>query len=189
MPIIELKMEILKETLKQIPSSFAQSMSNYVIVVLVYLVVWKLFKKQFQGRRIQQKETANARQIKAELLNSLFSLLVGVSFVLVIYSLKSLGYTKIYTNISEYPKFFAYSGFFIFLLIDDTWFYWIHRLLHHPKIFRYVHKVHHNSIDVNPFTSLSLDSACEYVFPDVCSGAWSAANLGLFRQHQITSRL
>ena len=41
-------------------------------------------------------------------------------------------------------------------LIDDAWFYWTHRLLHHPKVFRYVHAVHHKSVDVNPFTSLSF---------------------------------
>jgi sterol desaturase/sphingolipid hydroxylase (fatty acid hydroxylase superfamily) len=67
-----------------------------------------------------------------------------------------MGYTKIYTDINEYPRFFAFSGFFIFLLVDDTWFYWMHRLLHHPRIFKYIHKVHHKSIDVNPFTSVSF---------------------------------
>jgi sterol desaturase/sphingolipid hydroxylase (fatty acid hydroxylase superfamily) len=75
---------------------------------------------------------------------------------MLIYFLKSAGYTKIYTDINEYPIFFAIGGFFILLILDDTWFYWTHRLLHHPRIFKYIHKVHHNSVDVNPFTSLSF---------------------------------
>ena len=40
-----------------------------------------------------------------------------------------------------------------------TWFYWCHRLLHHPKIFQLVHLEHHKSIDVNPFTSMSFHFA------------------------------
>ena len=32
------------------------------------------------------------------------------------------------------------------VLIDDTWFYWSHRLLHHPAIYKYIHKQHHRFI-------------------------------------------
>jgi Delta7-sterol 5-desaturase len=149
-------MEALQEILQQIPTAFGQSLINYVIIAIAYLVVWKLLKKPLRNWRIQLKQRADAKQIKHELINSLFTLMVSMLFVIAISLMKLKGYTKIYTDINEYPKFFAYSGFFIFLLLDDTWFYWIHRLLHHPKIFKYIHKVHHKSIDVNPFTSVSF---------------------------------
>eukprot|EP01135_Chromosphaera_perkinsii_P000788 Nk52_evm76s151 gene=Nk52_evmTU76s151 len=29
-------------------------------------------------------------------------------------------------------------------MIEDTWHYFIHRLMHHPKLYKYVHKVHHH---------------------------------------------
>ena len=109
-------MERLQEILKQLPTAFGQSLMNYGIIVIIYLVVWKLLKKRLKNWRIQLKERVDAKQIKSELLNSLFTLMVSTVFVLAIYLLKSLGYTKIYTDINEYPKFFAYSGFFIFLL-------------------------------------------------------------------------
>lgn len=149
-------MEALQEILKQVPAALGQSVINYGIIALIYVVVWKLLKQRLKNWKIQLKDRVDARQIRAELRNSLFSLMVSTLLVFVIYLLKSYGYTKIYTNIEEYPKFFAYSGFFVFLLINDTWFYWVHRLLHHPRLFRYIHKVHHKSIDVNPFTSLSF---------------------------------
>ena len=149
-------MEGLQEIIKQLPTALGQSLMNYGIIVIIYYVVWKLLKKRLRNWRIQLKERVDAKQLKSELLNSLYTLMVSTVFVLAIYLLKSLGYTKIYTDINDYPKFFAYSGFFIFLLFDDTWFYLVHRLLHHPRIFKYIHKVHHESIDVNPFTSLSF---------------------------------
>jgi methylsterol monooxygenase len=30
------------------------------------------------------------------------------------------------------------------LVLEDTWHYFFHRLLHHKRIYKYVHKVHHN---------------------------------------------
>ncbi|MFS4491892.1 sterol desaturase family protein [Maribacter sp. 2308TA10-17] len=156
-------MEAVKETLSLLPQVFGQSLMNYVIIIVVYLVIWKLFKKRFKNWRIQIKERVNGKQIKSEIINSLFVLSVSTVFVLIIYFLKSKGYTKIYTDIKEYPRFFAYFGFLVFLLIDDTWFYWIHRMLHHPKIYKYVHRVHHKSIDVNPFTSLSFHWAEAFI--------------------------
>ena len=33
---------------------------------------------------------------------------------------------------------------FLCLVIEDTWHYFIHQLLHHRSIYKYVHKVHHH---------------------------------------------
>jgi sterol desaturase/sphingolipid hydroxylase (fatty acid hydroxylase superfamily) len=149
-------MESMSEIFKQVPVAVGQFLLNYGIIALVYLVVWVIFKKRFKNWRIQLKERVDAKQIKSELINSLFTLMISTLTVVLIYFMKGLGLTKIYTDINEYPKFFAIGGFFIFLFMDDAWFYWVHRLLHHPKIFKYIHRVHHESVDVNPFTSLSF---------------------------------
>jgi sterol desaturase/sphingolipid hydroxylase (fatty acid hydroxylase superfamily) len=149
-------MESMSEIFKQVPVAVGQFILNYGIIALVYLVVWVIFKKRFKNWRIQLKERVDAKQIKSELINSLFTLMISTLTVVLIYFMKGLGLTKIYTDVNEYPKFFAIGSFFIFLFIDDAWFYWVHRLLHHPKIFKYIHRVHHESVDVNPFTSLSF---------------------------------
>ena len=124
--------------------------------MLVYLLVWKKFKQSLRHWRIQLKERVDAPQIKRELKNALFTLAVGAFFSSIVIYLSTQGYTKIYLNFSDHHPFFGIFGFFILLVIDDTWFYWCHRLLHHPKIFKYVHLEHHKSVDVNPFTSLSF---------------------------------
>ena len=33
---------------------------------------------------------------------------------------------------------------FCCLVIEDTWHYFLHRLLHHRRIYKYIHKVHHH---------------------------------------------
>ena len=65
-------------------------------------------------------------------------------------------YTKIYTNIWDYSIYLTIFVLFLLIFIDDTWYYWYHRLLHTKKWFRYIHYIHHKSFDVNPLTSLSF---------------------------------
>ena len=41
-------------------------------------------------------------------------------------------------------------------LIHEAHFYCIHRLIHVPVLYKYVHSVHHNSINPSPWSSLSM---------------------------------
>lgn len=149
--------ESIKQIIANFPLNFVQAiLSNLLLIVLAYLLVWKLFKNRLAARRIQAQQIVNAQQIKRELKNAFFTLGVGVLFSSIVLVLNSQGYSKIYTDVTAHNTFWSVGGFFILLLIDDTWFYWCHRLLHHPKLFRHVHLEHHKSIDVNPFTSLSF---------------------------------
>lgn len=150
-------MEAIKAILMNLPMGLISGLLlNGTIMTLAYFIFWKALKKRLQNWRIQLKERVDAKQIKRELKNAVFTLFIGATFSSIIIYFSTLGYTKIYTNFSDHHPFFAIFGFFILLLIDDAWFYWCHRLLHHPKIFRFVHAEHHKSIDVNPFTSMSF---------------------------------
>jgi Delta7-sterol 5-desaturase len=83
-------------------------------------------------------------------------LIVGAVFSSVLYFLSGHGYTKVYTDISAHSKWMPILTFVIILLVDNAWFYFVHRLLHHPKLYKYIHAKHHKSIDTTPFTSLSF---------------------------------
>eukprot|EP01114_Cavostelium_apophysatum_P003113 TRINITY_DN1285_c0_g1_i1.p1 TRINITY_DN1285_c0_g1~~TRINITY_DN1285_c0_g1_i1.p1 ORF type:complete len:262 (-),score=54.97 TRINITY_DN1285_c0_g1_i1:221-1006(-) len=47
---------------------------------------------------------------------------------------------------------------FVFFVIEDAWFYWVHRLLHWGPFYTYIHKVHHTH--TSPFPM-----AAEYAHP------------------------
>ena len=40
--------------------------------------------------------------------------------------------------------------------IHELHFFWIHRLIHTPLLYKYIHSVHHNSINPSPWSSLSM---------------------------------
>eukprot|EP01095_Lingulamoeba_sp_RSL-Kostka_P012319 TRINITY_DN4861_c0_g1_i1.p1 TRINITY_DN4861_c0_g1~~TRINITY_DN4861_c0_g1_i1.p1 ORF type:complete len:271 (-),score=40.34 TRINITY_DN4861_c0_g1_i1:3-815(-) len=46
---------------------------------------------------------------------------------------------------SPLPHFFKiFLQIIVYLMVEDFLFYWVHRTLHHPDIYRVVHKTHHN---------------------------------------------
>ncbi len=131
-------------------------MAALTIMSLAYLIFWKLFGKKLRNRKIQLSNRAGWPQIKDEVLTTLISFLGSTVFMMLLLSLKADGILKFYIGTGNY--FFGYEvvSVIIMLLISDTWFYWSHRIMHHPKIYKYVHALHHKSLDVNPYTSTSF---------------------------------
>ncbi len=44
----------------------------------------------------------------------------------------------------------------LYFFLFDTYFYWLHRLMHIEPIYTWVHKIHHYSTSPNPLTTLSV---------------------------------
>ena len=65
-------------------------------------------------------------------------------------------YTTYYTNIADHGWWYFGLAFLIMLFAHDTYFYWIHRLMHHPSIFRFVHLVHHKSTNPSPWAAYAM---------------------------------
>ena len=66
------------------------------------------------------------------------------------------GYTQIYLRFDEYPLWYLPLSFFLYLVLHDTYFYWTHRLMHHPKLYRKIHAVHHKSLEPSGWASFSF---------------------------------
>jgi Delta7-sterol 5-desaturase len=150
-------MEAIQVIFSTVPKAFFSAiMTNGLVMLLAYVVIWKLLRSRLQHWRIQLNQRADAKQIKFELKHALLVFLVGAFSSSFILYLSSLGYTKLYQNSPSHSVWWGIACFFLIWIIDDAWFYWTHRFLHHPAIYRYVHAVHHHSIDVTPFSSMSF---------------------------------
>jgi ring-1,2-phenylacetyl-CoA epoxidase subunit PaaE len=119
---------------------------------LVYLIIWVIFAKRLAKYKIQSSRRAGFSQIKDETINTIIVIVVNGFFTGFILYLANNGYTQFYTETGKYGIWYEIFSAFVLLLIGDAWFYWMHRLLHHPKIYKYIHAVHHKSLDTNPFT-------------------------------------
>ena len=60
-----------------------------------------------------------------------------------------------WATFAENPWGLALLGL-IMIVIHETHFYFTHRLIHTPFLYRHVHSVHHNSVNPSPWSSLSM---------------------------------
>lgn len=61
-----------------------------------------------------------------------------------------------FISTSPFPIQAAALGVIIGYLWGDAYFYWTHRLLHTSYLYKYVHKIHHESTNPTPFAGLSM---------------------------------
>ncbi|MEO0378555.1 MAG: sterol desaturase family protein [Cyanobacteria bacterium P01_A01_bin.17] len=69
------------------------------------------------------------------------------------------GYTRLYTEPAQYGWGYFCFSLCLVLFLQDTYFYFTHRLAHHPKCYRWMHQGHHRSNNPTPLTAFSFDPA------------------------------
>ena len=122
---------------------------------LSYFLVWHLFARQLGHRYIQKKRPA-ARQHWNEIKYSISSVAIYALVAVGIFIGNRHGVFHIYGTSEIYG-----TGYFIFSLVllifwHDTYFYWTHKWMHHPKIYKHVHRIHHKSVSPSPWTAYSF---------------------------------
>jgi sterol desaturase/sphingolipid hydroxylase (fatty acid hydroxylase superfamily) len=133
------------------------TLSRYaVFTVGVWLLLWVILRPLLARRKIREA-TPPARQLWTELLFSLRSMVifatVGVLMTLM-YRAGLYPLTKVGDALG--PVWFAFS-LFAGIVGLDAWFYFSHRLMHDPRLFRRFHRRHHRSNNPSPFTAYSFD--------------------------------
>lgn len=85
-------------------------------------------------------------QIRREIGWSLLSAAIyGVPAGITAWGWRERGWTRIHTDVADYPLWWLPASVFIYLFLHDTWFYWTHRWMHLPRVFFLAHAVHHAS--------------------------------------------
>lgn len=96
-------------------------------------------------------------QIRREIGWSLLSAAIyGVPAGIVAWGWQQHGWTLIYTDITAYPLWYWPLTPLLYLLAHDTWFYWTHRWMHRPRLFRLAHAVHHASRPPTAWAAMSF---------------------------------
>src|SRR5579859_1032726 len=92
-------------------------------------------------------------QIRKEITLTMYSLPQMAVFTAPWFTAEVRGYSKLYLNVDEYGWWYFVFQFPLFLVFTDCLIYWIHRGLHHPLIYKTLHKPHHRWIVPTPFAS------------------------------------
>jgi sterol desaturase/sphingolipid hydroxylase (fatty acid hydroxylase superfamily) len=127
----------------------------FMIAGLFYWLLWKRPPEKVHARRLTDIEPA-WKVVRNEIRWSIVSSVIyAVPGAIMLEAWKNGG-TAIYADVSEYGWPYLFLSVFVYLFIHDTYFYWTHRLMHRPKIFRIFHKVHHESRQPTPWAAFSF---------------------------------
>jgi len=132
---------------------------SVIIFTRYLLVAWGyqwILQQWLKSKMARIADLSRSTQIKKEIGWSLVSSIVFAVLSAFVYQAYLLGYTKVYLNVSQQPLWYFIVSPFLFLVSYETYYYWLHRAMHIPFIFRKVHKVHHASIQPTVFTSFSF---------------------------------
>jgi Delta7-sterol 5-desaturase len=149
-------LEVLKSAVTHFALDFGVEFVRYFVVAgLAYLLIWVILRKRLMHRLIQKKFPPNSR-LRSEFLYSLSSMAIfAIIGVGVVFALK-YGYGKLYYNIDDKGTLYFIFSVALAILIHDTYFYWTHRLMHHPKLYKHIHLVHHQSTNPSPWAAYSF---------------------------------
>lgn len=138
---------------------------RYVIPAsLVFFLVYKWKREAWFSWKIQQK-FPKPSQIREEITYSALTSVIFGGMAIGVFVLRKMGYGELYFDISEHGWAYYFFSLAFMIFAHDTYFYWVHRLMHHPRLFKSFHLVHHKSANPTPYTSFSfhpLESVVEF---------------------------
>lgn len=130
---------------------------RYFVVALIVFAVTAAFAGRFAGRKIRPASPAPgqmAREIAASVRTSAIFACGGVLSVMG----SQAGIMKAYDDPAALGWGYFWASLVALIVLHDAWFYWTHRLIHDPRLFRRFHRLHHKSHNPSPWTAYSFDS-------------------------------
>ncbi len=147
------------DTWGQVLYVFIFSSLRYMILGgLAFLLFYIFLRRKPLLQKIQNRWPQGS-DYRREITYSFITFLFFAMVPLVLNIPWVIQHTNIYRNISAYGMWYFWLVFPLLLLIHDAYFYWTHRLMHHPRLFRIFHLVHHKSTNPSPWASFAFSPA------------------------------
>lgn len=146
----------MQQSLEIIGRLFALSTVRYFVLAgIPFLIFYKLFTGRYYRAKIQERQADRADFVR-EIGHSLQTTVVftGIGFLILFTPIRQ--YTRVYAHLTDYPGWWIPVSLFFSLVLHDTYFYWMHRLLHTRPLYRYTHLLHHKSVNPSPWASYSF---------------------------------
>jgi ring-1,2-phenylacetyl-CoA epoxidase subunit PaaE len=145
-------------------AAFAEYASGYILFVFPFFVIfWLFWKKRFQKIRIQPIAKATTWHFRHDLWHSFSSVLIFATIDTALVFVEKQGYSMLYYDVDRWGWPWLIASFLIALIFNDTYFYWTHRAMHHPRLYNIFHKIHHQSTDPSPLTSFAFHPSAAVV--------------------------
>lgn len=148
---------LLREVLAVFPVVVSLEVGRYLVAAgLVSVIVWVFWNGYFRARKIQTR-TAAASDYRREILTSLRTALVFSVTGFGMYLAAKAGWIAVYEDFTVWGWDYFALTLAAMIVAHDAYFYWTHRAMHHPRLFRLFHRTHHKSKTPTPWTAYAFD--------------------------------
>jgi len=145
----------LHQILEAISHTALITVGMYLALLAAYAGTARLFEPKDADRpdKIQPGKLISPKLLRRDRLQSILSL----ANIALMFALGDTFYSKFHLGFSEFePSIGSVVLSFIgSMLAFDTWFYWMHRLIHQKPFYRWVHRWHHQSITPSTWSNNS----------------------------------
>jgi len=147
--------ELIKHNLIHLRDMGLVEFLSYLLIGAVAFALILRVRRAGGFRFLIRAPAAPATQVHREVFNSALSVVLynGVQLVARMFAL-ALGY--VVTLGEHLPIWELALTFPLVLVVHDAYFYWTHRWMHHPALFRLFHWEHHKSAAPTVFTAYSF---------------------------------
>lgn len=131
--------------------------SRYLIIASIAFIIWYVLLRRMMASKKIQEKYPRFKDYAREIGFSVTTIFIMSFIPATIFGSPELTkHTKYYTDISQYGVLYFILAFPLMALMHDTYFYWMHRAMHHPAVFKAVHLIHHKSTNPSPFAAYSF---------------------------------
>lgn len=131
------------------------SLRYLLLAAISFLVFYVLFRRAFRSRRIQAR-FPGLKDYGRDFVFSAISVFLFATMAYVFIRVLQPYNHMIYGALSQRSMGYHALSFVWLFFLHDAYFYWIHRLMHLPALFKHIHLVHHYSTNPSPWTAYAF---------------------------------
>lgn len=127
----------------------------FILASFAFILFYVIKRHAWHFKKIQWKfptTTDYWREIGYSVITSIIFALIGY----VVFLTPLSKYTKAYYTIEQYGWGYLVFSVIVTIFIHDTYFYWMHRAIHHRKVYRLIHRTHHLSTNPSPWAAFAF---------------------------------
>ena len=129
---------------------------RYVILASIAYAIFYYAKKNAWSFKKIQRAFPDISDYQREFLYSVSTALIFATLGYFFFFGPLVRYTLVYKDIHSHSLSYFILSIGLTLVVHDTYFYWSHRLMHHPALFKYFHRVHHLSTNPSPWAAMAF---------------------------------
>jgi lathosterol oxidase len=129
---------------------------RYVVFASIAFVIFYVLKKNAWSFKKIQARFPVLTDYQREFLYSVSTSIIFAVLGYLFFFGPLAPYTMIYKDVHAHSWGYFLLTIVLILLVHDTYFYWTHRWMHRPSVFKYFHKVHHLSTNPSPWAAMAF---------------------------------